>query len=62
MANASREVAAYILIGVEEIRGGRSTIVGVQNHLDDANLPSAHQFQDSEAGRVLIFLLFLQRF
>ena len=55
MANASREVAAYILIGVEEIRGGRSTIVGVQNHLDDANL---HQLINSKTQRPVEFSYF----
>ena len=36
--NAFRRVDAYILIGVEEVRGGRSTVVGVQEQLDDARL------------------------
>ena len=52
MANASREVTAYILIGVEEIRGGRSRIVGVQDHLDDANL---HQLINSKTQRPVEF-------
>ena len=52
MANASREVTAYILIGVEEIRGGRSRIVGIQNHLDDANL---HQLINSKTQRPVEF-------
>ena len=55
MANASREVTAYILIGVEEIKGGRSRIVGVQNHLDDANL---HQLINSKTQRPVEFSYF----
>lgn len=52
MANASRGVAGYILIGVEEIRGGRSKIVGVQDHLDDADL---HQLINSKTQRPVEF-------
>ena len=52
MANASRQVTAFILIGVEEIKGGRSRIVGVQNHLDDANL---HQLINSKTQRPVKF-------
>ncbi len=52
MANASREVTAYILIGVEEIRGGQSRIIGIQNHLDDANL---HQLINSKTQRPVEF-------
>ena len=55
MANASREVTAYILIGVEEIKGGRSRIVGVQDHLDDANL---HQLINSKTQRPVEFSYF----
>ena len=55
IANASREVTGYILIGVEEIRGGRSRIVGVQNHLDDANL---HQLINSKTQRPVEFSYF----
>ncbi len=55
MANASREVTGYILIGVEEIRGERSRIVGVQNHLDDADL---HQFINSKTQRPVEFSYF----
>ena len=38
--NAFRRADAYILIGVEEIRGKRSTLVGVQEQLDDENSSS----------------------
>ena len=34
-ANAWRRAEAYIIIGVKEVRGGRSTVVGTTNHLDD---------------------------
>lgn len=37
-ANAWRRTEAYILIGVEEIRGGKSKVIGIQNHLDDHTL------------------------
>lgn len=37
-ANAWRRTDAYILIGVEEVRGGRSRVVGVTEHLDDHSL------------------------
>ena len=36
--NAQRDHTAYILIGVEEVKGGRSKVVGVESHLEDANL------------------------
>lgn len=55
MANASREGAGYILIGVEEFKGGRSRIVGVQDHLDDANL---HQLINSKTQRPVEFSYF----
>ena len=35
-ANAWRRSDAYILVGVDEVRGGRSRPVGVSEHLDDA--------------------------
>ena len=34
-ANAWRRFEAYILIRVEEIRGEKSKVIGIQNHLDD---------------------------
>jgi Putative DNA-binding domain len=37
-ANAWRRDDAYILIGVEEVKGGRANIVGLTGHLEDANL------------------------
>ncbi len=46
--NTQRYRTAYILIGVEEVQGGRSNVVGVADHLDDANL---HQFVNSKTNR-----------
>lgn len=51
-ANAWRRAYAYILIGVEEIKGGRSLIVGVQSHLDDAKL---QQLVNSKTQRPIEF-------
>ena len=51
-ANAWRRSTAYILIGVDEVKGGRSKIVGVTTHLDDAQL---HQFVNSKTQRPIEF-------
>jgi hypothetical protein len=51
-SNAWRRSDAYILIGVEEVRGGRSRAIGVQSHLDDAKL---QQFVNSKTQKVLRF-------
>ena len=51
-SNARRETAAHILIGVKEVRGGRSRVVGVDKHLDDAQL---HQFVNSKTNRAIEF-------
>ena len=51
-SNAWRRTTAYILIGVDEVRGGRSEIVGVKKHLDDAKL---HQFVNSKTQRSIDF-------
>lgn len=51
-ANAWRRTTAYILIGVDEVKGGRSEIVGVGNHLDDATL---HQFVNARTQRSIEF-------
>ena len=34
-ANAWRRADAYVLIGVEEVRGGKSIVHGVESQLDD---------------------------
>ena len=52
LANSWRFTTAYILIGVREAKGGRSEIVGVQEHLDDAIL---HQFVNSKTQRPINF-------
>ena len=52
LANAFRRSDSYILIGVEEVRGGRSNVVGVSSHLDDANL---QQFVNSKTQRPVTF-------
>jgi hypothetical protein len=51
-ANAYRRSAAYILIGVKEVRGGRSIINGVQTHLDDHAL---QQFMKSLTNQPVRF-------
>lgn len=51
-ANAWRRDTAYILIGVEEVRGGRSVPVGVAQHLEDSNL---QQFVNSKLNRAISF-------
>ncbi|MHC1623503.1 MAG: AlbA family DNA-binding domain-containing protein [Candidatus Methanospirareceae archaeon] len=51
-ANAWRHSDAYILIGVEEVRGARSKVVGVSEHLDDASL---QQFVNSKTNRPVQF-------
>ena len=44
-ANAWRRYDAYILIGVDEVKGGRSLVVGVQNHLNESNLQQLVNFK-----------------
>ena len=50
--NAWRRSTAYILIGIKEVKGGRSEAVGVTEHLDDASL---QQFVDSKTQRPMEF-------
>ena len=50
--NAFRRSDAYILIGVEEKRGERSAVIGVQEHLDDAKL---QQFVNSKTQSPVTF-------
>lgn len=52
IANAWRRVDAHILIGVKEVKGRRSHLVGVQQHLEDANL---QQFVNSKTQRPIDF-------
>lgn len=51
-ANAWRTSDAYILIGVEEIKGGRSKIVGINEYFDDSRL---QQFVNSKTNRPVDF-------
>lgn len=51
-ANSWRRTDAFILIGVKEIQGGRSTIIGVANHLSEANL---QQFVNQKTNRPITF-------
>ena len=51
--NSWRRASAYILIGVEEVKGGRSRILGVKKHLDDARL---HQFVNGKTQRPVEFI------
>jgi len=51
-ANTGRQSDAYILVGVEEVKGGRSIVRGVQAHLDDHDL---QQFVTSKTQRPVVF-------
>ncbi|MFH1680642.1 MAG: ATP-binding protein, partial [Candidatus Eisenbacteria bacterium] len=51
-ANSWQRTQAYILIGVEEVRGGRSRVVGVEGHLNDHDL---QQFISSKTQRPVEF-------
>lgn len=51
-ANAWRRTDAFILIGVEEVKGGKSKPIGIGDDLDDANL---QQFVNSKTQRKINF-------
>lgn len=51
-ANSWRRTDAFILIGVEEVPNGRSNVLGVIDHLEDAKL---QQFVNSKTQRPLHF-------
>ena len=51
-ANAWRRAEAYIVIGVEDVQGGRSNPVGVSHHIDDAKL---QQFVNGKTNRPISF-------
>lgn len=51
-ANTPRDHTAYILIGVEEVKGGRSKVVGIETPLEDANL---HQFVNHKTNKPVEF-------
>src|SRR5438132_916164 len=46
LANAEKQEDGYLLIGVEEVRGGRATVRGVTAHLND------HDLQQFASGKV----------
>ena len=51
-ANPWRRETASILVGVEEIKGGRSRPIGAQRHFEDASL---QQFVNSKTQRPITF-------
>ncbi len=51
-ANAWRRIDAYILIGIEEVKGGQGNVIGVSGHIDDAKL---QQFVNSKTQRPIHF-------
>ena len=50
--NSQRDDTAFILLGVEEVKGERSRVVGVGHHLEDADL---HKFVSNKANRPVEF-------
>lgn len=51
-ANAFRRTDAFILIGIEDVKGGRGKVMGVASQLDDAKL---QQFVNSKTQRAVTF-------
>lgn len=51
-ANAWRRTDAYILIGVKEVKGGRSQVIGITDHFDDAAI---QQFVNSKVQKPIQF-------
>jgi hypothetical protein len=51
-ANAHRREDAFILLGVREVKGGRSEVVGIDHQLEDAHL---QQFIKGRVQRPIIF-------
>lgn len=51
-ANAWRRTDAYILIGVKEKKGGRSEVLGIDHHIDDAKI---QQFVNQKLNRPITF-------
>ena len=52
MANSSRQLTAYILIGVHHQRGQRASVTGIRTHLDDADL---QQLVNGKTNRPITF-------
>lgn len=51
-ANSWRRSDAFILIGVEEVKGGKSNVVGISEKIDDAQL---QQFVNSKTQKPITF-------
>lgn len=51
-ANAWRQSDAYILIGVREIKGAKSEVLGITEDIDDASL---QQFVNQKLNRAIVF-------
>ena len=51
-ANTQRDSSAYILIGVQEVKGGRSNVTGISQHLLDNEL---HDFMNKITQRAVEF-------
>ena len=51
-ANGCHRTDAFILTGVKEVKGGASTVIGISNDLDDAQL---QQFVNSKTQRPVMF-------
>lgn len=51
-ANSWRRSDAFILIGVKEVKGGKSEVVGIKEKLDDAQI---QQFVNSKTQKPIIF-------
>ena len=47
-SNSWRRTSAYILIGVQEVKGGRGQVIGIDDHIEDASL---QQFINSKTQR-----------
>ena len=52
-ANSWKRTDGYILIGVEDVKGGKSIVAGVTDDLDDAKL---QQFVNSKTNKPVTFL------
>lgn len=51
-ANSWRRADAYILIGIQEVKGGKSNVIGITQHLEEASL---QQFVNSKTNRPVSF-------
>jgi hypothetical protein len=51
-SNSWRRIDAYILIGVAEVKGAKSEVIGITEELDDSRI---QQFVNSKTNRAVIF-------